>query len=114
MKTSAAAKQRSPATRRPRVNAAAKQRSPATRRPRAQIKRVIEERLRREFPRDTVDVSDGYKENLHVVVVSRKFDKMRDRIRQEMLWSLIDDTDLTKTEKGLISLVLPATPGEFK
>jgi hypothetical protein len=39
---------------------------------------------------------------------------MRDRIRQEMLWSLIDDTDLTKTEKGLISLVLPATPGELK
>lgn len=35
-------------------------------RTRTQIKAIIAERLRREFPTDTVDVSDGYQNNIPV------------------------------------------------
>jgi hypothetical protein len=83
-------------------------------RPRDQIKRIVEEALRREFPTDTVDVSDGYKDNIHVLVVSRKFDALDERQQGEMLWSIIDATDLTADEKGLLSLVLAVSPSLLK
>src|SRR6266513_3285241 len=72
-------------------------------RSRQQIKRIISDALRHEFPHDTVDVSDGYKENIHVVVVSRAFDEMGEREKQQVLWRLIDRTPLTEEEKQLIS-----------
>jgi acid stress-induced BolA-like protein IbaG/YrbA len=79
-------------------------------RSREEIKQIVTERLRREFPHDTVDVTDGYQQNIHVIVVSRRFDEMRERDKQDLLWGLIDDTDLATEEKGLISLLLPASP----
>lgn len=74
------------------------------------LKQIIRDRLREEFPTDTVDVTDGYAENIHVIVVSRKFDPMREQDKQDFLWSLIDDTDLSEAEKQRISLALPASP----
>jgi acid stress-induced BolA-like protein IbaG/YrbA len=83
-------------------------------RPRDQIKQAIEQALRREFPTDTVDVSDGYKDNIHVLVVSRRFDPMEERTQQELLWSLIDGAGLAEDEKNLISLVMPTSPSLLK
>lgn len=80
---------------------------------REQIKRLIRERLRRDFPEDTVDVADGYQRNIHVTVVSRKFDSMRERDKQDLLWGLIDDAGLDESDKQLISLILPVSPGEI-
>jgi len=81
---------------------------------RKEVKRILEEAFRQEFPNDTVDVSDGYKENIHVMVVSRRFDTMNERQKQEMMWEIVDGTVLTKAEKSLISLLYPVSPAEIK
>lgn len=83
-------------------------------RSRDQVKRLIYQAFRKHFPEDTVDVSDGYKENIHVMVVSREFDRMREREKQDAMWKIIDQTDLSEDEKGLISLVFPVSPAEIK
>ena len=83
-------------------------------RSRKEIKKIIAQALREHFPHDTVDVSDGYKELIHVVVVSRSFDEMGEREKQQLLWRLIDRTDLTEEEKQLISLVYPVSIRELK
>lgn len=83
-------------------------------RSREELKRVVAEALRKEFPTDTVDVSDGYRDNLHVLVVSRKFDGMSERQKQDMLRSLLKAGVLDKSEQNLVSLLLPYSPAELK
>jgi len=83
-------------------------------RARDDIKKAIEAALRKEFPTDTVDISDGYRDNIHVLVVSRKFDDMPDRVQDDMLWTLIEEAGLSDDEKKLISLVMPASPALLK
>lgn len=85
----------------------------STVRSRNEIKREIREALKRAFPEDTVDVSDGYADNIHVLVVSRKFDAMEEQAKQDMLWGLIDK-QIPPAESRLISLVLPLSPAEIK
>lgn len=87
---------------------------PQRKRSRAKIKESLYEVLREAFPCDTVDVSDGYKDNIHVLVVSRGFDQMREREKGPYLWRIIDQSDLTDDEKSLVSLVLPVSPAELK
>ena len=70
--------------------------------------------LRTQFPQDTVDVSPGYGKNLHVVVVSRRFDDMIEREKQDVLWSAIDQADLSEEERTRISLVLAYSPANLK
>ena len=84
------------------------------RRPRDEIKKVLEAAFRQEFPRDTVDISDGYQDNIHVLVVSRRFDDMSDAQQGDLMWGIIDGTDLNDAEKVLISLVLPLSPEDVK
>jgi len=81
---------------------------------REEIKRIIEAEYRKEFPNDTVDVSDGYADNIHVVVVSRRFDDLDEQHKQDLLWSILDRTSLTDDEKGLVSLLLPVSPAQIK
>ena len=38
------------------------------------FKEKVKKVFKQEFPEDTVDVSDGYRDNVHVVIVSRKLD----------------------------------------
>jgi acid stress-induced BolA-like protein IbaG/YrbA len=87
--------------------------SPAMR-PRRVIKQILTDALRQRFPHDTVDISDGYQEHIHVVVVSREFDEMSENEKQQVLWKIIDKTDLTVSEKDLISLIYPVSPAEIK
>ena len=84
------------------------------RRNREEVKRLLAQAFRQKFPNDTVDVSDGYQDNIHVLVVSRSFDSLTEKQKQEMLWNVIDSTDLTDTEKQLISLVYPVSVAELK
>lgn len=79
-----------------------------------QLKKKIETILRTEYPGDTVDVSDGYRDNIHIIVVSRKFDGMREKEKQDMLWSAIDKSNLSDAEKVKISLILPYSPADLK
>lgn len=79
-----------------------------------QLKQKIETILRAAFPGETVDVSDGHGDNLHIIVVSRKFEGMREKEKQDLLWGVIDRSDLTDAEKVLVSLILPYSPGDLK
>lgn len=83
-------------------------------RSRDQVKQIIRDAFRREFPHDTVDVSDGYKDNIHVMAVSRRFDKMSEQEQQELMWGIIDRSDLNEDEKSLISLLYPVSPAEIR
>lgn len=79
-----------------------------------QLKKKIHDILSAEFPGETVDVSDGHGNNIHVIVVSRKFDGMREKEKQDRLWSAIDTGKLSDAEKVLISMILPYSPSDLK
>ena len=81
---------------------------------RDEVKRKVHSAFREEFPTDTVDISDGYQENIHVLVVSRRFDGMSEAEKQDVMWGVIDAADLGAAEKALISLVMPLSPEEIK
>ena len=89
--------------------------SAETARDREQVKEAIVKAFRERFPNDTVDVSDGYRENIHVMVVSRDFDAMNERQKQDLMWEVIDKgAGLTDAERQLISLMYPVSPAEIK
>jgi len=80
-----------------------------------QIKKKIHDLLRKEFnDNSTVDVSDGYQDNIHIVVVSLKFLGKSENEKQDMLWNVIEAGDLSDIEKNKISLMLPYSPRELK
>ncbi len=70
-------------------------------------------RVRRRFPHDTVDISDGYEGNIHVIVVSRIFERMGEKTRQAYLWKLMEQADLTDSEGDLVTLVYAISPREL-
>ncbi len=75
----------------------------------------IKEILSPEFEDGMVDVSlSGIRDNIHVVVMSRRFDDKLEKEKQEMLWSIIDRSNLTDEEKLRISLMVPLSPDEVK
>lgn len=78
------------------------------------MKPKLENALRAKFPHDTIDITDGYKGNIHVLVVSRQFDGKGDYERQSMLHEIIDNAGLTKVQIGKISLLLAMSPSELK
>ncbi|MDM8522975.1 hypothetical protein QUF80_06335 [Desulfococcaceae bacterium HSG8] len=79
------------------------------------IKKKIEELLRKEFNENsTIDVSDGYQDNIHIVVVSDKFSGKSENEKQDMLWSLIETGNLSDSDKNKISLIVPYSPKELK
>ena len=80
-----------------------------------QVKNKIEKTLRKEFNENsTIDVSNGFRDNVHIVVVSWKFTGKSEKKKQEMLWSIIENSDLSESEKNKISLLLPFSPEELK
>jgi hypothetical protein len=83
-------------------------------RDREAIKETIRRAFRTRFPQDTVDIADGYRDNIHIMVVSREFDSLTEQGKQDLMWSIIDGTDLTNEEKQLISLAYPISPSEIK
>lgn len=78
------------------------------------LKRRLEAALRSEFTTDTVDVTNGYEDNVHILVVSRKFDGKSDYERQEILHQIINGARLTKAQIGRIGLLLAMSPAELK
>lgn len=83
-------------------------------RTRKQLKSAIEAALRERFVHDTVDISDGFKDNVHILVVSRQFEGMSTQQRVDNILSLLKDADLTAKEFGLISLIHALSPTELK
>lgn len=76
------------------------------------FKEKVRKVFKQEFSEDTVDVSDGYLDNVHVVIVSRKLDGLREREKHEFLWKI--------AQQGLgenatrISLLIGYSPAELK
>lgn len=62
---------------------------------------------------DAVDVSDGHDENIHVVVVSRKFDGRRLREKNEFLWSILTE-QLAPDDWGRVTLTIGVSPEDIK
>jgi RNA binding exosome subunit len=81
---------------------------------REKVKEALRRAFRKEFPQDTVDVSDGYAGNIHVMVVSRRFDKLSERKKQDMMWTIVGRSGLTEEDKRLISLLYPVSVVEIK
>jgi acid stress-induced BolA-like protein IbaG/YrbA len=79
-----------------------------------QLKDQIRNILQQEFPSETVDVSDGHADNIHVVVVSHRFTGMTEKAKQDLLWGAIDRSDLPDADKVKISLILPYSPSDLK
>lgn len=79
------------------------------------LKERIYEVLKNEFPTETVDVSDGYRNNIHIIVVSNKFDQYEDeKTKQEYLWAILEDAGLSEQELSNVSLLLPYSPKQLK
>lgn len=62
---------------------------------------------------DLVDVSDGDDDNIHLVIVSRKFDGKRMKEKNDLIWSVLLDK-LAPQEWGKVSLSIGASPEELK
>ncbi len=74
----------------------------------------IKEILKHKFsPESFIEVkSSGIRDNLHVVVMSRDFDNMTEGKKQDLLWSMIDDSDLSQEQKLRISMIVPLSPDD--
>jgi stress-induced morphogen len=96
----------------PKPRKTARRRSPA--RGPIDLKERLRAALRDHFKHDTVDITDGYKGNVHILIVSREFDGKGDYERQAMLHRIIDNAGLTKSQFSKISLLLALSPGEIK
>ena len=64
-------------------------------------------------PDDSVDVSDGPDDSVHVVIVSRKFDGRRMKEKSDLIWSVLTK-NLAPDEWGKVSLSIGASPEEIK
>jgi hypothetical protein len=84
----------------------------AKRKSRAELKRAIEAILRAKFPHDTIDITDGFEGSVHVLVVSRVFDKLPERGRYSYLWKIIKQAEFTESENDSITIVVGVSPRE--
>jgi hypothetical protein len=64
-------------------------------------------------PDDLVDVSDGLDDNVHLVIVSRKFDGRRMQEKEDLIWSQLIEK-LSPDEWGKVSLSIGVSPEEIK
>ena len=80
------------------------------------LKKKVRKVLKRGYfknPDDLVDVSDGGDGNLHIVVVSRKFDGLRMKAKNDLIWAELQK-NLSPEEWGRISLTIGTSPEEIK
>jgi stress-induced morphogen len=81
-----------------------------------QLKEKIHDSLKTVYfkdPDDAVDVSDGPEDSIHIVIVSRKFDGLRMREKNDLIWSHLIQ-QLSPDEWGKVSLSVGASPEEIK
>jgi len=64
-------------------------------------------------PGDLVDVSDGLDENIHVVIVSRKFDGRRFQEKEDLIWGILSQR-LDPEDWGKVTLSIGVSPEEIK
>lgn len=82
----------------------------------AKLKKKIHDTLKRGYFSDStdfVDVSDGFDNLIHIVIVSRKFDGRRMKEKEDLIWSQLYK-NLSEEEWGKVSLSVGASPDEIK
>ena len=62
---------------------------------------------------DLVDVSDGFDDCIHVVIVSRRFDGQRMKGKHDLIWSELSQ-HLAPDVWGKVSLSIGVSPEELK
>jgi len=80
------------------------------------LKKKIHDVLKRGYFSDStdfVDVSDGFVDLIHIVVVSRKFDGRRVIEKEDLIWSELLQ-NLSPEEWGKVSLSIGASPDDIK
>jgi stress-induced morphogen len=80
------------------------------------LKDKIEKVLRKSYFRDAtdyIDVSDGDGGDIHVVIVSRKFDGMRLKEKHDLIWGALID-GLKPEEWQKVALSIGKSPDEIK
>lgn len=80
------------------------------------LKRKIHDVLKDAYFKDScdlVDVSDGPDDDIHIVIVSRKFDGRRMKEKNDLIWSLLVQ-NLPPEEWGKVSLSVGTSPEEIK
>jgi stress-induced morphogen len=55
----------------------------------ASAARKVEEGLRRAFPQDTLELREGYRGHVHVLVVSNRFNGKTERQKQDLFWEIL-------------------------
>jgi hypothetical protein len=83
-------------------------------RTRKQLKDHLLTTFERGFPSSVVDVSDGYKDGIHIMVVSKAFEKMSANKQQNAMWTVLEDAGLTEDERTLITLLYPVSPADIR
>lgn len=81
-----------------------------------QLKEKIHDVLKNSYFKDAndlVDVSDGPDDDIHIVIVSRKFDGRRMKEKNDLIWSILTQ-NLQAEEWGKISLSIGTSPEEIK
>ncbi|MBI1930671.1 hypothetical protein HYR99_41295 [Candidatus Poribacteria bacterium] len=76
------------------------------------FKNKVTQLFRAAFPEGYVDVSEGYHDRLHVLVISRDFDGLTEREKQTRLWEIARRELAEKTTE--ISLLIGYSPDELK
>lgn len=59
------------------------------------------------FPGAKLNVGPGFHDNVHVLITSEQFRGMSQKQRQDRVWTAIDESDLTASDKVHISMILP-------
>ena len=80
------------------------------------LKTKIESVLKRGYfkdPNDLVDVSDGNDDDIHIVIVSRKFEGRRLKEKNDLIWSELLK-ELPPEEWGMVTLSIGVSPEEIK
>lgn len=81
---------------------------------REQLKTKVRRTLKEYFDADDyVDISDGSNGNVHVVVISRRFEGKRLKDKNNMIWSVLENA-LSAQEWGKITLAIGMTPEDIK
>lgn len=81
-----------------------------------QLKKKVYETLKNKYfngSDDSVDVSDGPEDSVHLVIISRKFDGKRLKDKNNLIWSQLMRY-LTSEEWSKVTLSIGASPEEIK
>jgi stress-induced morphogen len=61
--------------------------------------------LRRAFPHDTIDIREGYKGRIHVLVVSDRFNGMTERQKQDLFWEILKEESPEEADAVSVAVI---------